>query len=379
MLWYHDHAVGITRLNVYAGLAGLYIIRNEEERALNLPSGIYEIPLVIQDKSFNSDGSLFYPTKPDVTDPPPDFPDVSITPGFAGDTIIVNGKAWPYLEVEPRKYRFRVLNASNERFYRMKLDNGLPFIQIGSDGGLLPRPVTLDEITIAPAERCDIIVDFSGQAVGTSITLLNTARTPFDFGQEPDPFTDGRIMQFRVIEKTSEDTSSVPQFLSRVPRLSESDAVRTRDISFDVATDRYNRTLFLLNNRDYMDGVAESPAAGETECWRLINPGLGVHPFHIHQIQFQVLDRIPFDTATYTRTGHIRYTGEPELPPPGERGWKDTVQAYPGYVTRLIMRFGPYTGRYVYHCHILEHEDHDMMRPFDVVERRTPPRAGSCE
>lgn len=166
--------------------------------------------------------------------------------------------------------------------------------------------------------------------------------------------------------------------MSRVPRLNEIDAVRTRDISFDVATDRYNRPLFLLSNRDYMDGVMEDPAAGEIECWRLINPGQGVHPFHIHQIQFQVLDRIPFDTATYARTGLIRYTGEPELPPPGERGWKDTVQAYPGYVTRLIMRFGPYTGRYVYHCHILEHEDHDMMRPFDVVERKSPPTPGGC-
>ncbi|HOL84340.1 multicopper oxidase family protein [Thermoclostridium caenicola] len=379
MLWYHDHALGITRLNVYAGLAGLYIIRNEAERALNLPSGIYEIPLVIQDKSFNSDGSLFYPSTVDVQDPPPDFPDPSITPGFAGNTIIVNGKAWPYLEVEQRKYRFRVLNASNERFYRMKLDNGQPFIQIGSDGGLLQRPYTTDEIVIGPAERCDLVIDFSSQPAGTTITLLNTARTPFDFGAEPDPFTDGRIMQFRVIERTSEDTSTVPQFLSSIPRMDEFAATRTRDISFDVTTDRYNRFLFLLNNHDYMDGVTEDPVVGETEIWRLINPGLGVHPFHVHQIQFQVLDRIPFDTALYAQTGYIRYTGEPELPSPGERGWKDTIQAYPGYVTRLIMRFGPYTGRYVYHCHILEHEDHDMMRPFDVVARKCPPVRDECK
>jgi spore coat protein A len=176
---------------VYAGLVGLYIIRNEEERSLNLPSGVYEIPLVIQDKSFNDDGSLFYPSTVDVQDPPPDFPDVSITPGFAGNTITVNGKAWPYLEVEQRKYRFRILNGSNERFYRMKLDSGQQFIQIGSDGGLLQRPVRTDEIVIAPSERCDLVIDFSDQDVGTNITLLNTARTPFDFGNEPDPFTDG--------------------------------------------------------------------------------------------------------------------------------------------------------------------------------------------
>lgn len=379
MLWYHDHALGITRLNVYAGLAGLYIIRNEEERSLNLPSGVYEIPLVIQDKSFNDDGSLFYPSTVDAPDPPPDFPDVSITPGFSGNTIIVNGKAWPYLEVEQRKYRFRVLNGSNERFYRMKLDNGLSFIQIGTDGGLLPRPYRTDEIVIAPAERCDLVIDFTNQPVGTSITLLNTARTPFDFGAEPDPATDGRIMQFRVIERTSEDTSTVPQILTNVPRMDEFEVVRTRDIAFNVTTDHYNRLLFLLNNHDYMDGVTEDPAVGETECWRIINPGAGVHPFHVHQIQFQILDKIPFDTAAYTQTGRIRYTGEPELPSPGERGWKDTVQAYPGYVTRLLVRFGPYTGRYVYHCHILEHEDHDMMRPFDVVARKCPPVKDGCK
>lgn len=185
MLWYHDHAVGITRLNVYAGLVGLYIIRNEEERSLNLPSGVYEIPLVIQDKSFNDDGSLFYPSTVDVQDPPPDFPDVSITPGFAGNTITVNGKAWPYLEVEQRKYRFRILNGSNERFYRMKLDSGQQFIQIGSDGGLLQRPVRTDEIVIAPSERCDLVIDFSDQDVGTNITLLNTARTPLILAMNP--------------------------------------------------------------------------------------------------------------------------------------------------------------------------------------------------
>ncbi len=185
-------------------------------------------------------------------------------------------------------------------------------------------------------------------------------------------------MQFRVIQRTSEDTSTIPQFLSRIPRMSECDIIRTRDISFDVTTDHYNRLLFLLNNHDYMDGIVENPIIGETECWRIINAGLGVHPFHIHQIQFQVLDRIPFDTVTYNQTGRVRYTGEPELPLPGERGWKDTVQAHPGYVTRMIMRFGPYTGRYVYHCHILEHEDHDMMRPFDVTAPKCTPGGDRC-
>jgi len=374
MLWYHDHAIGITRLNVYAGLAGLYFIRNDEERDLNLPSGVYEIPLVIQDKTFNEDGSLFYPSTVNVPDPPPDFPDVSITPGFAGDTIIVNGKAWPYLEVEQRKYRFRILNASNERFYRMSLDSEQQFIQSGSDGGLLQRPVRLDEIVIAPAERVDVVVDFSDQPVGSAINVINTARVPFNFGTPPDPETTGLIMQFRVVERTGEDTSTVPQILSRIKRFDECDAVCTRDITLDVSTDMYNRLLFLLSNHDWMDAITETPVVGEPEMWRIINPGLGYHPIHIHQLQFQIYDRIPFDVAAYNATGIIRYTGEPELPPAYERGWKDTVQAVPGYVTRLIMRFGPYTGRYVYHCHILEHEDHDMMRPIEVMPPKCPPR-----
>lgn len=366
-LWYHDHAVGITRLNVYAGLAGMYFIRNENERSLDLPSGIYEIPLVIQDKSFNPDGSLFYPSTVDVVDPPPDFPDVSVTPGFTGDTIVVNGKAWPYLEVEKRKYRFRILNASNQRFYRISLDSGQQFIQIGSDGGLLQRPVRLDEIIIAPSERFDVMVDFSEQQAGSKINLVNMARTPFDFGAPPDPHTTGLIMQFRVVGGPVDDTSTVPQFLSVVKRYNECDACRTRDITLDVSTDMYNRLLFLLNDSEYNYGVTEDPEANSIEIWRFINPGLGVHPMHVHQVQFQVLDRIPFDVGYFNITGRVRYTGEPEEPPANERGWKDTVKCMPGFVTRIISRFGPYTGRYVFHCHILEHEDHDMMRPFDVI------------
>lgn len=368
-LWYHDHAIGITRLNVYAGLAGMYIIRSDQERALNLPSGIYEIPLIIQDKSFKPNGELSYPTTVTVPNPPPDFPEVSITPGFAGDTIIVNGKAWPYLEVEQRKYRFRVLNASNERFYRMKLSSGQPLTQIGSDGGLLQKPVRLEEIIIAPSERVDLIIDFSNQPVDSKIILTNTARVPFDFGAPPDPATTGRIMEFRVIERSQTDTSTIPQFLSKIKRFEECDAIRTRDISLDVTRDSYNRLLFLLKNHEYMDGITENPVINELEIWRIINQGIAYHPIHIHQIQFQIVDRIPFDTDCYNLTGQLRFTDEPELPLANERGWKDTVQAAPGYVTRLMMRFGPFSGRYVYHCHILEHEDHDMMRPLDVQSK----------
>lgn len=367
-LWYHDHATGITRLNVYAGLAGLYFIRNEQEKALNLPSGIYEIPLVIQDKTFNEDGSLFYPAN--VDNPPPTYPEVSVVPGFAGDTIVVNGKAWPFLEVEQRKYRFRILNASNERFYRMSLDSGQQMIQIGSDGGLLHKPVRLDELILGPAERADVIIDFSNQSVGASIILNNTARNPFDFGEEADPLTTGLIIEFRVKEASSQDTSSIPQTLSVIKKSEECDAKKTRDITLDVGTDIYNRLLFILNSSEFIDGISENPEVGDTEIWRIINPGIGVHPIHVHQIQFQILDRTPFDTEIYNLTGRLRFTGEPEPPAANERGWKDTVHALPGYITRIIMRFGPYTGRYVFHCHILEHEDHDMMRPFDVIPKK---------
>jgi spore coat protein A len=370
-LWYHDHAAGITRLNVYAGLAGIYIIRNEQERALNLPSGSYEIPLVIMDREFYNDGSLFYPST--IDDPPPTYPNPSITPGVAGDYIVVNGKVWPYLNVEQRKYRFRILNGSNERFYRLSLDSGQEFIQIGSDGGLLQKPVRMNEISIAPSERGDVIIDFTNQPVGTNIVLTNTARTPFDFGTTPDPETTGLVMEFRVVERTENDTSSVPQFLSTIKRFDENDACRIRDLTLDVTRDSFNRLKFLLSNHEYMDGITENPVVGDVEMWRIINQGLAVHPIHIHQIQFQILDRIPFDTDAFNLTGQLHFTGEPEPPLPNERGWKDTVQALPGFVTRIIMRFGPYTGRYVYHCHILEHEDYDMMRPFDVMPRRCVP------
>ncbi len=366
-LWYHDHALGITRLNVYAGLAGMYIIRDDEERSLNLPAGRFEIPLIIQDRSFNDDGSLFYPRS--VNNPPPDFPDPSITPGVAGDYILVNGKVWPYLEVEQRKYRFRILNGSNERFYRMRLSNGSSFIQIGSDGGLLEKPVNMNEITIAPAERIDIVIDFTEQELGTEIELTNNAETPFPFGPPPDPETTGRIIQFRVIPRTGEDTSVVPSSLSQIKRFNKDYVDQIRDITLDVTNDQFRRLKFLLNDSEYNDYITERPQLGNTEIWRIINPGLAVHPIHIHLIQFQVLDRIPFDGTLFNERGQLYFTGDPIPPLPNERGWKDTIQSPPGFVTRVIGRYGPYTGRYVYHCHILEHEDYDMMRPFEVVDK----------
>jgi spore coat protein A len=172
----------------------------------------------------------------------------------------------------------------------------------------------------------------------------------------------------------------VPQFLSVIKGYNECDASRVRDITLDVGRDKFNRLLFMLTNHEYMDGITENPIVNDIEIWRIVNQGIGFHPIHIHQIQFQILDRIPFDTAAFNLTGQLRFTDEPELPPPNERGWKDIVQATPGHVTRLIMRFGPFTGRYVFHCHILEHEDHDMMRPFEVVARKCiPVKSDGCQ
>jgi len=367
-LWYHDHAIGITRLNVYAGLAGFYFIRDSTERKLNLPQGQYEIPLLIQDRSFNPDGSLFYPRQPD---PPNPEIDPCITPGVDGDTILVNGKVWPYLEVEPRKYRFRVLNGSNHRFYRIKLDPELPFYQIGTDGGFLPAPVKLKELVIAPAERADLIVNFA-HLHGKNLILRNDAPVPFPNGTPVDPETTGQIMEFRVVlPLQQEDKSSLPDELVPVPRLDQNLVKVRRNLSMVVQRDEFGRLLFLLNGEKWHDPVTEEPRRGGVEIGNLINPGFVSHPIHLHQVQFQILNRQPFDVAHYNRTGELIFTGPPELPDHNEQGWKDTVRSKPGEVTRIIIQFGPYTGQYPWHCHLLEHEDYDMMRPFTVLSKKS--------
>lgn len=360
-LWYHDHAMGITRLNMYAGLAGLYIIRGKEEKDLNLPKDEYEIPLVIQDRSFNKDGSLFYPRQSDP--PTPGLPDPSIQPFFLGETIVVNGKVWPYLEVEPRKYRFRVLNASNTRAYELYLDSGEPFYQIGSDGGLLQKTVKVEKLAMEPAERFDLIIDFSKHD-GETIRLKN------DLGPNADPEDEtDDVMQFKVRRRLSgKDKSNIPRTLSNIPSLKSNNITTIRNLKLVGSTDKYGRPLQLLNNKKWADPVTEKPHLGTTEIWSLINITGFTHPIHIHLIVFQVLDRQPFDLDLYNKQGRIEFTG-PAIPPKrNERGWKDTVAVPSATVTRVIVHFAPYTGRYVWHCHILEHEDYDMMRPMDVID-----------
>jgi spore coat protein A, manganese oxidase len=356
-LWYHDHALGITRLNVYAGLAGFYVLREALEEALNLPSGAYEIPLAIQDRSFQANGQLFYPNH-GVTHP------VWVLEFFA-DTALVNGKVWPYLEVEPRKYRFRLLNGSTARFYRLALDSGQPFYQIGSDGGLFSRPVQLRKILLAPAERADVIIDFTAMK-GATITVTNDAPVPFPEGGEVEL---PQIMQFRVVRPLADpDTSALPSTLRPVPRIPEASAGKVRDLALIEKTDQHdNPIMLLLNNKQWADPVTENPHLGTTEIWRLINTTGDTHPIHVHLVQFQILDRQPFNGELYKQSGQLVFTGLRIPPDPNEMGWKDTVRANPGEVTRIIARFSTFAGRYVWHCHILEHEDNEMMRPYEVV------------
>ena len=381
-LWYHDHCLGITRLNIYAGLAGFYLIRDEQEDALNLPSGKYDIPLMLQDRLFHADGSLFYPKVENGTHP------IWIQE-FFGDTNCVNGMAMPFLEVEPRKYRFRFVNASNARFYHLRLFHSdthgkvldrspdVPvFHQIGSDGGLLPAPVHLHYLLIAPGERFDVVVDFSGFE-GKCFSMVNDAPAPYTMGgqvEAPD------VMLFKVTKPlVGKDTSSLPDVLVPFEPLDPEKAERERILWIsekERASDGYVE-IGLLGNARWHEPITEDPKAGTTEIWTFANATGDVHPMHVHLVRFQVLNRQAFDVQAYRQTGKLVFMGRPIPPETNERpAMKDTIKTYPGYVTRVIQRFDLPAGTvltpgqellYVWHCHILEHEDNEMMRPYKVI------------
>ncbi|SDX18452.1 spore coat protein A [Marininema mesophilum] len=368
-LWYHDHTMGITRINNYAGLSGFYLIRGIEEERLPLPKGCYEIPLLIQDRSFQPDGSLYYPSGPKPHKK--DLPCPSIVDEFFGDTNLVNGKVWPYCEVEPRKYRFRILNAANARFYNLKLGSGLKWIQIGTDGGLLEAPVQLSSLLLSPAERADVIIDFS-KLQGHTITMTNDAPAPFPAGNPVDPDTTGQVMQFRVNQSLNGvDDSMIPLSFAPLSLPNPTAASYTRRLTLDDEMDRYGRMLMLLNKHRYDDPPTETPQWGDTEIWELINLTPKTHPIHLHLIQFRLLDRRSFDVERFMQRGRLIFTSPPRVPERNELGWKDTIRANPKEVTRIVVRFVPYTGNYIWHCHILEHEDHEMMRPLVVVDRHS--------
>ena len=347
LLWYHDHAMGINRLNIYAGLIGLHVIRDETERGLNLPDGKYEIPLVLFDRHLGIDGQLSYPVSSD-----PAHPWIS---EVLGEVPFVNGKIFPYLDVEPRKYRFRVLNGANGRFYRMSLPKGVEIYQIGTDQGLLPAPVAVTQMNLAPGERADLVIDFAPHR-GSRIVLSN------------DAF---QLMEFRVSASAVLDPSVLPATLRPVSRIAEPAAVRTRLLTLDEQTGPTAKSLgMLLNKTRWHMPITEKPVLGTTEIWELANMTEDVHPIHLHMVRFQILDRHRFDAFYYSTTGKLHYTRSATPPDPEEMGWKDTVRANGLSVTRIIVPFVGYPGRYVWHCHNLEHEDNEMMRPYSVIAAR---------
>jgi FtsP/CotA-like multicopper oxidase with cupredoxin domain len=417
-MWYHDHSLGMTRSNVYAGPAGFYVLRGGPGDGvvgtlpgpapqMGDPPGMtyYEIPIAIQDRSFNADGSLFYPgTRAFFEELDPDqlqipfIPDQACSgpsdispifnPEFFGNTMVVNGKTWPYLEVEQRRYRFRFLNGCNSRFLILKMSNDLPFWQIGAEGGFLPAPVQLDRLLMGLAERADVIVDFTNVPVGTEIILQNIAPDePFGGGDpgvefEPaDPDTTGQVMKFIVRRRRGRDPSTPPSQLvlptpaplpdasvTRQVSLNEEDSetVFVSEVGENIVLDCNSETPFgprhaLLGTvaggagvpLHWDDPITENPTVGATEVWEMYNFTADAHPIHIHEVTFDVVNREVIES------GAVR---DPEL---WEAGRKDTVVSYPGEITRVKATFDR-PGLFVWHCHIVEHEDHEMMRPYVI-------------
>jgi FtsP/CotA-like multicopper oxidase with cupredoxin domain len=418
LLWYHDHVMGVTRFGVYAGLAGLWIIRDQRERELGLPEGPpFEVPLLIQDRNFGLDdsgrltGQLVHKTDPEVME------------AFAPFTV-VNGKVWPLLEVQPATYRFRVLNGSNARTYRLVLlRDGEPELhritQIGTDHGLLRTPARVppDGLVLASAERADLLVDFSGLEPGSELTLVNTAAAPFDGAPFPaanassaaDP---GRmlpyphVMGLRVVlgpatrpaipgELATDYRRPAPDALAGAPRRTIALVERELDGEPNMLTmrelviagddhtgpvvtvaDGEQTTRYRAAAAHFEDATTFFPMLDRYEVWQLINLTDDTHPIHIHLDPFQILSRRPIryqipddgiEDLAITAAVTLARDPDDELGhtiDDNERGLKDTVRVNPNEITEIAVRFTTYSGRYMYHCHILEHEDRDMMRPF---------------
>jgi spore coat protein A len=415
-LWYHDHTLGMTRLMVAAGLEGTYLIReNNDQIAPLLPSGKFEIPLMLHDRAFNTDGSIHFTQVGDNPDIHPYW-----DPEYFGDTIMVNGKVWPNLKVERRQYRFRIVNGSNARFYNLKLSNGMTFIQIGADGSYLPAPATLTEALIAPSERADILIDFSNLPAGTKIILQNTANAPFPGGDPIDPATTGTVMQFEVLNTAAVHPHPLPATLISIPTLVETEGIGNPKLFTmnEQESDTGNPVAVLIDGQHFDSDITEIPRVATTEAWYFQNLTEDAHPMHVHLVEFQLEDRQNIDLERFkaywesvngstlplnhptvrvsvedavfdpaTGTTHDFLTGPSEPPSPRESGWKDTFVARPRQVTRVRIRFAPQYSReadlvpgvnpfqfdptagpgYVWHCHILDHEDNDMMRPMKIT------------
>ncbi len=427
-LWYHDHTLGMTRVNVYAGPAGFFILRGGpagDDAVLDTRTGMpavlpgpapkerdkfpanktyYEIPIAIQDRSFKTDGSLFYPDTraffDEVTGPY--IPDTDIAPiwnpEFFGNTIMVNGNTWPFLHVEQRRYRFRFLNGCDSRFLILDFARlpGLAVWMIGNEGGFLAAPVNMTEVNdskilMGPAERADVIVDFTNVPVGRYVLGNIGPDEPYGGGipgvdfPVADPTSTGQIIQFNVTTARTPDLTTPPQFLELPPitpltggetrpvalleELSQDFAEAPAETRLGTVTGNPNIGTGTWNSRQWQDPVTENPSVGTTEVWELYNATADAHPMHIHEVLFQVVNRQAIFVDETTKTVQVVPNSLPIPPEPWESGFKDTVIAYPAQVTRVRAQFNT-AGQYVWHCHIVEHEDNEMMRPYRIGPRQ---------
>jgi spore coat protein A len=426
--WYHDHTLGMTRLNVYAGPAGFYIIRggpDGDKAVLDSRTGTaavlpgpapkegdkfppnktyYEIPIAIQDRAFNTDGSLFYPdsrvffdgiVSPYIGTPGGEFSPIW-NPEFFGNTIMVNGNTWPFHNVEQRRYRFRFLNGCQSRFLILDFSQipGVEVWDIGNEGGFLAAPVNLtannnNRLLMGLAERADLIVDFTNVPVGNYVLANVGPDEPFGGGEPPgdfdtsDPDTTGQVLQVRVVPPVAPDPTTPPQFL-QLPALTPLPvATHTRPlaliekagIGFDAdghdVEGPIEALLGTLNGdgitveKGWEDQVTENPNVGDTEVWEIYNTTADAHPMHIHELAFEVVNREELVVEDEEVVQPIQLTGNITPPESWETGFKDTVVAYPGQVTRVRAHFQN-PGQFVWHCHIVEHEDNEMMRPYRI-------------
>jgi FtsP/CotA-like multicopper oxidase with cupredoxin domain len=426
-IWYHDHALGMTRLNVYAGPAGFYLIRGGPagddaviDRRFGTPAVLpgpapkandkfppnktyYEIPIAIQDRSFNEDGSLFYPATREFFDgataeDPGFIPDTDLSPiwnpEFFGNMIMVNGNTWPFQTVEKRRYRLRFLNGCQSRFLILDFNQipGVQVWQIGNEGGFLAAPVNLtanngNRLLMGLAERADMIVDFTNVPVGNHILTNVGPDEPFGGGvpgvdfDPADPASTGQILQFRVIPAAAADPTTPPQFL-QLPAITPLPAATvTRPLALveeasaiwdgpaeallGTVAGNPNVAAGVWTKRPWMEGVTENPTLGATEVWELYNATADAHPMHIHEITFEVVSRQDIVVDEEEMTIQVDPASAVQPPEAWEMGLKDTVIAYPGQVTRIRAQFKE-PGQFVWHCHIVEHEDNEMMRPYRI-------------
>ncbi len=424
-LWYHDHTLGMTRLNVYAGPAGFYVIRGGpagDAAVLDSRTGTpavlpgpapkegdkfppnktyYEIPIAIQDRAFNADGSLFYPDTRAFFDgiEGPYIPDTDISPiwnpEFFGNMIMVNGNTWPFQTVEQRRYRFRILNGCQSRVLILDFSNipGVEVWQIGNEGGFLAAPVNLtatngNRLLMGLAERADVIVDFTNVPIGSYVLGNVGPDEPFGGGVPgvdfavADPDTTGQVMQFNVVPALAPDPTTPPMFLQLPAITPLPPATVTRPLALLEEMSMYfddapaetllgtvegdpNLAPAMWMKRMWAEAVTENPAVGATEVWEFYNATADAHPMHVHEVVFEVVDRQNIIVDEGTQMVQVDPSSLPVAPEPWESGFKDTVLAYPGQVTRIRAQFNT-PGQFVWHCHIVEHEDNEMMRPYRI-------------